>query len=163
MTKCASAVGRAASRSVSTLTPENQVSNFDQVVTQWMAPRYSDGGSRCASSQVQVVGDSTRPSTVMLHVSGAIRGVGSAVSTGQSAPTSYCPGGRRASLCRRRPRNPRVAPGMTSPPDGSAARGAGLERTLTAGSSERVSLRELDHSAYAWPQPVARPSVVAVV
>ena len=89
MTKCASAVGRAAASSVSTLTPEKCVSNFDQVVTQWMSPRYSDRGSRCASSQVQVVGDPTRPSTVMLHVSGAIRGVGSAVSTGQSAPTSY--------------------------------------------------------------------------
>ena len=74
---------------MSTLTPANCVSNFDQVVTQWMSPRYSDGGRACASSQVQVVGVSTFPSTVMLHVSGAIRGVGSAVSTGQSAPTSY--------------------------------------------------------------------------
>ena len=42
------------------------MSNFDQVVTQWMAPRYSDGGSACASSQVHVVGFATRPSTVML-------------------------------------------------------------------------------------------------
>jgi hypothetical protein len=39
MTKCASAVGRAISRSVSTLMPEKWVSNFDQVVTQWMSPR----------------------------------------------------------------------------------------------------------------------------
>src|SRR3954452_16072955 len=52
LTKCASAGGRAASSSVSTLTPANCVSNFDQVVTQWMSPRYSDGGSACASSQV---------------------------------------------------------------------------------------------------------------
>src|SRR6185312_10265283 len=90
-------------------------SNFDQVVTQWIAPRYSDGGSRCASSQVHVVGSATLPSTVMLHVSGAIRGVGSAVSTGQSAPTSYWPGGRRTSRSRRRPRNPRVGPDMSEP------------------------------------------------
>ena len=55
---------------MSTLTPANCVSNFDHVVTQWMSPRYSDGGSACASSQVQVVGGSTWPSTVMLHVSG---------------------------------------------------------------------------------------------
>ena len=70
----ASAVGRAASNSVSTLTPAKRVSNFDHVVTQWMSPRYSERGSRCASSQLHVVGSSTRPSTVMLQVSGAIRG-----------------------------------------------------------------------------------------
>src|SRR3954453_21544854 len=108
MTKCASSVGCAASSRVSTLTPANQVSNFDQVVTQWMSPRYSEPGSACASSQVQVVGFATLPSTLMLQVSGAIRGVGSAVSTGQSAPTSYCPGGRRGSRSRRRPKKPRV-------------------------------------------------------
>ena len=101
-------MGRAASSRVSTLTPVNRVSNFDQVVTQWMSPRYSEGGSRCTSSHVQVVGSSTRPSTVMLHVSGAIRGVGSAVSTGQSLPTSYWPGGSRGSRSRRRPKNPLV-------------------------------------------------------
>src|SRR4051794_27721656 len=116
MTKCASPVGCAASSSVSTLTPANQVSNFDHVVTQWIAPRYSDAGSLCASSQVQVVGLATLPSTLMLQVSGAIRGVGSAVSTGQSPPTSYCPGGSRGSLAvRRRPRKPRVGPGTSCP------------------------------------------------
>src|SRR3954463_7834528 len=103
MTKCASSVGCAASSRVSTLTPANQVSNFDQVVTQWMGPRYSDGGSLCASSHVHEAGLATLPSTLMLQVSGAIRGVGSAVSTGQSLPTSYCPGGRRGSRSRRRP------------------------------------------------------------
>src|SRR3954451_12954948 len=97
MTKCASPVGRAASSRVSTLTPANQVSNFDHVVTQWIAPRYSDAGSRCASSQVQLVGLGTLPPTLMLQVAGWIRGVGSAVSTGQSPPTSYCPGGSRGS------------------------------------------------------------------
>jgi hypothetical protein len=114
MTKCASAVGRAASSSVSTLTPANRVSNFDQVVTQWMSPRYSERGSACASSQVQVVGVSTWPSTVMLQFSGAIRGVGSAVRTGQSAPTSYCPGGSRTSRSLLRPRNPLVGPAMST-------------------------------------------------
>jgi hypothetical protein len=39
MTNRASAVGRAASSSVSTLMPEKWVPNFDQVVTQWMSPR----------------------------------------------------------------------------------------------------------------------------
>src|SRR3954464_3043238 len=108
MTKCASSEGCAASSRVSTLTPANQVSNFDQVVTQWMGPRYSDAGSRCASSHVHETGFATLPSTLMLQVSGAIRGVGSAVSTGQSLPTSYCPGGSRGSRSRRRPKKPRV-------------------------------------------------------
>src|SRR3954449_7485007 len=107
MTKCASSVGRAASSSVSTLTPANQVPNFDHVVTQWMSPRYSERGSACASSQLQVVGCSTRPSTVTLQVSGLIRGVGSAVSTGQSAPASYWPGGRRGAGARGRPEEAR--------------------------------------------------------
>jgi hypothetical protein len=35
------------------------------------------------------MGDSTAPSTEIDHVSGAMRGVGSAVSTGQSVPASY--------------------------------------------------------------------------
>src|SRR4051812_8211570 len=114
MTKRPSAVGRATSSSESTLMPPNRVSNFDQVVTQWMSPRYSAPGSACASSQLQVVGFSTSPSTLMLHVSGVIRGVGSAVSTGQSPPTSYWPGGNRGSLAvRRRPRKPRVGPGTS--------------------------------------------------
>jgi hypothetical protein len=89
MTKWASAVGRAAASRVSTLTPAKWVSNLDHVVTQWMSPRYSEGGRRCASSHVQVVGVSTWPSTVTDQSSGLIRGVGSAVRTGQSAPTSY--------------------------------------------------------------------------
>src|SRR3954464_15999828 len=101
MTKCASAVGCAASSRVSTLTPANQVSNFDQVVTQWMGPRDSEGGRAGASSQDQVDGCATSPSTLMLHVSGAIRGVGSAVSTGQSRPTSYWPRGTRGCAPRR--------------------------------------------------------------
>src|SRR5215218_10708914 len=116
MTKCASSFGCAASSRVSTLTPANHVSNFDHVVTQWISPRYSDGGSACAWSQVHVVGLATRPSTLMLQVSGAMRGVGSAVSTGQSAPTSYWPGGSRGSRSRRLLRNPLLAPGMTVTP-----------------------------------------------
>src|SRR3954447_14840598 len=150
MTKCASGVGRAASSRVSTLTPANHVSNFDHVVTQWIAPRYSERGSGCASSQVQLVGDSTRPSTVMLHVSGAMRGVGSAVSTGQSVPTSYCPGGRRGSRSRRRPKKPRVGVVMDGSPSVEAARG-------------RAALHELSHPVFTWPQTHARPSVFPVV
>src|SRR3954463_6355735 len=40
-------------------------------------------------------------------------------------------------------------------------RGAGTHSN--GRQQRRVPLRELDHSAYAWPQPVARPSVVTVV
>src|SRR3954452_14402819 len=150
MTKCASAVGRAASSRVSTLTPLKRVSNFDQVVTQWMSPRYSEGGSRCASSHVHVVGCSTRPWTVLRHVSGEMRGVGSAVSTGQSVPTSYCPGGRRGSRSRRRPKKPRVGVVMDGSPSVEAARG-------------RAVLHELSHPVFTWPQTHARPSVFPVV
>src|SRR5690242_16714988 len=144
MTKCASSVGWAASSSVSTLTPANQVSNFDQVVTQWMAPRYSDGGSRCASSQVHVVGFATLPSTLMLHVSGVIRGVGSAVRTGQSLPTSYWPGGSRGSRSRLLPRNPRVAPVMAL--------------SLPARPLLRGALHERCHFVFTWLSRDPRPS-----
>src|SRR5689334_10491072 len=114
MMKLAVGDGPAASSRVSTLTPAKLVASLDQVVTQWMSPSYTDGGSACASAQVQVVGVATKPSTVMLQRSGAIRGVTSAVSTGQSEPTSYCPGGNRGSrsLCAR-PKKPRV-PAMRS-------------------------------------------------
>src|SRR3954471_24986086 len=138
MTKCASSVGRAASSRVSTLTPANHVSNFDQVVTQWMSPRYSERGSACASSQVQLVGFATLPSTLMLQVSGAIRGVGSAVSTGQSDPTSYCPGGRRGSRSRRRPKKPRGGAVIRKgPPPGRFVPAGG---TLTAGPPGKAPL-----------------------
>src|SRR3954471_8778723 len=138
MTKCASSVGCAASSRVSTLTPANQVSNFDQVVTQWIAPRYSDCGRACASSQVQELGLATLPSTLMLQVSGTIRGVGSAVSTGQSLPTSYCPGGRRGSRSRRRPKKPRVGVVIRKgPPPGRFVPAGG---TLTAGPPGKAPL-----------------------
>ena len=65
MTKWASAVGRAAVEQGVDADAGEVVSNFDHVVTQWMSPRYSDGGSACASSHVQVVGVSTWPSTVI--------------------------------------------------------------------------------------------------
>src|SRR3954447_10982108 len=158
MTKCASSVGCAASSRVSTLTPANQVSNFDQVVTQWIAPRYSDSGSRCASSQVQVVGLATLPSTLMLQVAGSMRGVGSAVSTGQSLPTSYCPGGRRGSRSRRRPKKPRVGVVIEAvPPPGrsSPARSEPYRPTPRV----RLPLRAGDHLVLAWPQPGVRLSV----
>ena len=108
--------GPAASSRRSTLTPEKRVSNFDQVVTQWMSPRYSDSGSSCRSAQLHVCGSATNPSTDMVQRSASSRGVTSALSTGKSLPTSYCPGGSRGSRsawCR--PRNPRVKPLTTAP------------------------------------------------
>ena len=77
---------------MSTLTPANVVSSFDQVVTQWMSPKYVDPGSAWISRQVQVVGVSTSPSTVMVHFSATRCGVTSAVRVGQSDPVSYWPG-----------------------------------------------------------------------
>src|SRR5262245_59298206 len=85
------------------------MSNFDHVVTQWMAPLYVDAGRAWICSHVQVVGCSTRPSTANVHDDVASLGVGSAVSTGHWLPTSYCPGGRRGSRASwLRPKNPLV-------------------------------------------------------
>src|SRR5262245_47958660 len=95
--------------SVSTDTPAKFTSSLDHVVTQWMSPEYEDGASARISSQVQVVGCSTRPSTVKVQPAVSSRGVTSALSTGQSAPVSYWPGGSRSPAGRRpRPKNPRV-------------------------------------------------------
>ena len=41
---------------MSTETPAKLVPSFDQVVTQWMSPSYSDCGSRCRSCHVHVCG-----------------------------------------------------------------------------------------------------------
>src|SRR4051794_41796304 len=122
--------------------PPKTVSNFDQVVTQWMSPRYSAPGSACASSQLQVVGSATSPSTVMVQVSGLIRGVGSAVSTGQSPPTSYWPGGSRGSLgARRRPRKPRGGPGTAGGPPGGGGGGARASSPPAGGGAPRGGAR----------------------
>ena len=64
----ASGRGRAASSSVSTEIPANDVPSLDQVVTQWMSPLYTDRGSCWTSFQVHVSGGSTRPWTVIVHV-----------------------------------------------------------------------------------------------
>src|SRR3954452_15015611 len=172
MTKCASSVGRAASSSVSTLTPANQVSNFDQVVTQWMSPRYSERGSACASSQVQVVGAATRPSTVMLQDSVVMRGVGSAVSTGQSLPTSYCPGGRRGGGPRK-DQEATAGGAVTAPQEATGGSGHVVllvdlrrmqDRTNPNEPAQvRVPLHETSHLVFTWPQGVAGPSVSGVV
>src|ERR1700757_312191 len=82
--------------------------SFDHVVTQWMSPEYDDGGRERTSSQVQLTGPSTCPSTRNVQAAVSSFGVGSAVRTGQSRPTSYCPGGRRGSRSVRRPAKPRV-------------------------------------------------------
>src|SRR6476620_4484834 len=81
-TNAAVGCGRAVASRVSTLTPSKLVASLDHVVTQWMSPSYRDGGNACAWSHVQVVGSSTRPSTLIDQRSGSIRGVTSAVSTG---------------------------------------------------------------------------------
>ena len=104
--------GRPIASSVSTETPSNVMSNFDHVVTQWMAPSYVDGARAWISSHVHVVGCSTSPSTRNVHVSVARRGVTSALSTGHWSPASYWPGGSRGSRsARRRPKKPRVVVG----------------------------------------------------
>src|SRR4051794_16858849 len=109
MTYAASDCGPAAASRSSTLTPVNVTSNFDHVVTQWMSPTYVDSGSSWASSQVNVVGRSTSPSTVSDQRSSSILGVASAVRTGQLRPVSYWPGGSRSARDGdRRPENPRV-------------------------------------------------------
>ncbi len=74
---------------MSTDTPSNSIASLDHVVTQWMSPRYVDGGSACISSHVHVTGCSTCPSTVKDHSLGAIFGVTSAESTGHCRPVSY--------------------------------------------------------------------------
>src|SRR3954452_3852771 len=93
---------------VSTETPLQCMSNFDQVVTQWIAPSYASWGSACISSQDHVVGWSTSPSTVKVHVIVSGRGVDSAVGGGHELPVSYWPGGSRPSRARPRPLKPRV-------------------------------------------------------
>src|SRR5437879_6292977 len=81
--------------------------NFDQAVTQWVAPSYCPDGSAWICSHVQVVGRSTSPSTVKVQPVTAMDGVGSACRTGHWSPASYCPGGSRESRARL-PENPGV-------------------------------------------------------
>ena len=88
------------------------MSNFDHVVTQWIAPSYVVCGNACISSQLHVVGCSTSPSIVNVHVAVSIFGVTSAVSTGHDRPVSYWPGGSFGPSPRPRPLNPRVNDGM---------------------------------------------------
>src|SRR5205823_15077378 len=105
----AAGIGRATARRVSTDTPLNLTPSLDHVVTQWMSPSKVDGARVWISSQFQVVGCSTSPRILNVHVSVDSLGVASAVSTGQSEPTSYWPGGRRRSrVPSPRPRKPLV-------------------------------------------------------
>src|ERR1700681_2786682 len=83
--------------------------SFDQVVTQWMSPSYVDARRAWISSHDQLVGCSTRPSTLNDHASVVTLGVASAVRTGQVRPVSYWPGGSRGSRAAwPRPPKPRV-------------------------------------------------------
>src|SRR4051812_13229281 len=100
--------GGATANNVSSETPSHCMSNFDHVVTQWIAPSYLSCGSACISSHVHVVGDATSPSTVNVQSAVSIFGVTSAVRTGHDFPVSYCPGGKRGSRLRPRPLKPRV-------------------------------------------------------
>src|SRR5271167_4263417 len=69
-------------RRVSTETPLKCTPSLDQVVTQWMSPEYADSGRAWISSQVQVVGCATRPSTENDHDARSGFGVTSAFSIG---------------------------------------------------------------------------------
>ena len=58
-----------------------------------MSPSKSEPGSAWISSQVQETGCSTSPSMPKAQLAVDRLGVASAVSTGQSRPASYWPGG----------------------------------------------------------------------
>ena len=65
------------------------MSNFDQVVTQWMSPENVSFGRARRACQSQVRGVSTAPSTASVQSSVRTVGVTSADSTGQLSPVSY--------------------------------------------------------------------------
>src|SRR5215217_9140118 len=106
------------SSSVSTETPSHLVSSFDHLVTQWMSRVISSEGRARNSSHVHLFGSSTSPPTEKSHSSSGVRGVGPAERTGKPS-TRYWPGGKRSSVCLRRPRKPREKkPALTTqPPD----------------------------------------------
>ena len=81
-----------------------------------MSPEYEETGRAWISSQVQVVGCVTRPSTENDHDATSRCGVTSAFSTGHWSPASYWPGGRRGSRAALpRPKNPLVGFAITTP------------------------------------------------
>src|SRR5919197_4483404 len=97
------------SSKVSTDTPSQTVSSFVHFVTQWMYARLSSLGSARNASQSHVLGSVPSTSTVNVHRSSGVGGVGPADRTGKSSVT-YWPGGTRE-LSRsfaRLPLNPRV-------------------------------------------------------
>ena len=79
--------------------PLKWVSNFDQVVTQWMSTVTSARGSDRNSSHVHRRGRATSPRTSNVHSASGVRGVGPAESTGKSC-VSYWPGGIRPGAVR---------------------------------------------------------------
>src|SRR5207302_7319223 len=97
-----------------------------------------EGARAWISSQVQVVGSSTSPLTENFHESVDSLGVASAVSTGQSEPTSYWPGGSRLSRFPwPRPRKPlvnfiRSSFRVTVAPPGSDGKGLHLGAPISA-------------------------------
>ncbi len=78
---------------MSTDTPSQTVSSFDQRVTQWMSTVTVSRGSAWNSSQVQVFRPSPSP-IENVQSSSRVCGVGPAERTGKSC-VSYWPGGMR--------------------------------------------------------------------
>jgi hypothetical protein len=102
-------------RRVSIGTPDQCVSNFDQLVTQWMSTVISSCGSAENCCHVQRCSVSTWPWMAKFHRSRSDRGVGPADKTGKPSPVSYCPGGSLpGGAVRRRPANPREMNDTTS-------------------------------------------------
>ena len=113
------------------------MSNFDQVVTQWIGPSYSDSGSRCSSSQVHWSG--ARPDRRPSSSSAPGRAAGSPrrSAPGSRAPTSYWPGGRSVRCRPRLPTNGLSA--ICRVPATAAARSGGSSTSLIATCRGRVT------------------------
>src|SRR5262249_42744033 len=77
------------------VTPRHAVSNFDQLVTQWMSTVTSVCGSASNSLQLHCIRTLSSNVSAKLHLARSTRGVGPAESTGKSL-TRCWPGGRRA-------------------------------------------------------------------
>ena len=77
----------ASARMSSTSTPSQAVSNFDQVVTQWMSRVILLCGSALNSAQFQIFTGLTPSFSVKVQSSVLMRGVGPADKTGKSATT----------------------------------------------------------------------------
>src|SRR5262249_52754097 len=75
------------------VTPRHAVSNFDQLVTQWMSTVTSVCGSASNSLQLHCIRTLSSNVSAKLHLARSTRGVGPAESTGKSL-TRCWPGGQ---------------------------------------------------------------------